>query len=931
MALRGERFIVSLSDAEDDAPAPPHSSIPALHGFVADIKEREPSAPAAPAPPRLASTATGFPQPRKRNAPSAFRRQRATQNAAATATPPPANVPGSTPAADERRAIDEENKQRLASMGAPEIERERAGLMSTLSPSLIERLLKRATISDEEGSKERQATNINEESSQPADNPTNPPTEDIPQVSTEIHQANAPSNDDLPPPQVPQDIYPASRPPAPMHFPRPPLRDSPMPNLDPDSPSFLADLQTHYFPETPHNASSLSWLTPSAPDTPPTSAYHPNSIATSLAPAALRFSLTGALLAPRTALALPTTLGLHHHANDPEAAGYTISELAILSRSAMPAQRCLAWQVLGRLLYRLGRGEFGEKGNAMAEGLWSVVERENVVAAMLDEAAGGQGGVSVMPIRLPNRISFTPQTTVRSIWESLHLPPSALSSLSLPYDPDHDRFFPSSYKLDHLAQASIALATLAAALLYSARARLPQPPNVAISARGAALSFVSERLYTLSSQPPPSSWGVISGLYRTRDGGYVRVHDALINHRRAIAEILGVDMTPDGMVSRERVAQAIREAWDAEELERVALQGDAVVVKLRRMGQWEGWPAGDEPVHINRFAVPDAATVGDGGAGMAGHFGNYTDALDPGTQPRPLKGLRVLELSRVIAAPVAGRTLAALGADVLWVTAPDLPALPALDIDLGRGKRTIQLDFRRPDGKQTLLDLVRGADVLIQSYRPGSLAKYGLGPEDLAAANPGLVYASMSAYDELPQESNGSRPWAGYRGFDSLVQTCSGMNVSEAEHFLASSPGPGNESTADTTTTPARVLPCQALDHGAGYLLATGVLAAVYQRDFVIGGFGSYTVDVSLAGVAKYLQSLGQYPAGSGFAVADAIPKEYPLPSDGGGWSEDHWETRPSGFGELRGVKYPGSIEGGRIAWDVMPKRLGNDYPEWMA
>ncbi|KAI1980207.1 hypothetical protein LOZ54_005904 [Ophidiomyces ophidiicola] len=793
MALRGERFIVSLSDAEDDAPAPPHSSIPALHGFVADIKEREPSAPAAPAPPRLASTATGFPQPRKRNAPSAFRRQRATQNAAATATPPPANPPRSTPATDERRAIDEENKQRLASMGAPEIERERAELMSALSPSLIERLLKRATISDEEGSKERQATNINEESSRPADIPTKTPTEDIPQASTEIHQANTPSHDDTPPPQT------ASR----------------LDRLIFGTRSSLVFTQLNTIAERINDASTLLWPIFSS----------------------------------------------------------CVSKL-LTTTPHIP--------------------------------------------------------VSVMPIRLPNRTSFTPQTTVRSIWESLHLPPSALSSLSLSCDPDHDRFFPSSYKLDHLAQASTALATLAGALLYSTRARLPQPPSVTISARGAALSFVSERLYTLSSQPPPSSWGVISGLYLTRDGGYVRVHDALINHRRAIAEILGVDMTPDGMVSRERVAQVIREGWDAEELERVALQGDAVVVKLRRMGQWEAWPAGDEPVHINRFAVPDAATVGDGGAGMAGHFGNYTDALDPGTQPRPLKGLRVLELSRVIAAPVAGRTLAALGADVLWVTAPDLPALPALDIDLGRGKRTIQLDFRRPDDKQTLLDLVRGADVLIESYRPGSLAKYRLGPEDLAAVNPGLVYASMSAYDERPQESNESRPWAGYRGFDSLVQTCSGMNVSEAEHFLASSPGRGNESTADTTT-PARVLPCQALDHGAGYLLATGVLAAVYQRDFVIGGFGSYAVDVSLAGVAKYLQSLGQYPADSGFAVADAIPKEYPLPSDGGGWSEDHWETRQSGFGELRGVKYPGSINGGRIAWDVMPKRLGSDNPEWMA
>jgi hypothetical protein len=164
-----------------------------------------------------------------------------------------------------------------------------------------------------------------------------------------------------------------------------------MPNLDPSSPSFLADLQTHYFPDTPHNPSTLSWLQlpsrdPHDPDA--SSAYHPASIVTSVSPSALRFSLSGTVLSPSTSLSLPTSLGLHHHAQDPEAAGYTIPELAILSRSTLPAQRCIAWQVVGRILFRLGKGEFGERGSALVEGLWSVVEREGVVARMLEEAGG---------------------------------------------------------------------------------------------------------------------------------------------------------------------------------------------------------------------------------------------------------------------------------------------------------------------------------------------------------------------------------------------------------------------------------------------------------------------------------------------------------------------------------------------------------------
>lgn len=95
------------------------------------------------------------------------------------------------------------------------------------------------------------------------------------------------------------------------------------------------------------------------------------------------------MLPPSTSLELPTSLGLHHHADDPEAAGYTISELSILSRSTVPAQRCVAWQVLGRILFRLGSGEFGADGADLVDGLWKVIEREGVVTRMLEEAEGG--------------------------------------------------------------------------------------------------------------------------------------------------------------------------------------------------------------------------------------------------------------------------------------------------------------------------------------------------------------------------------------------------------------------------------------------------------------------------------------------------------------------------------------------------------------
>ncbi|KXT08544.1 hypothetical protein AC579_10247 [Pseudocercospora musae] len=170
-----------------------------------------------------------------------------------------------------------------------------------------------------------------------------------------------------------------------------------------------------------------------------------------------------------------------------------------------------------------------------------------------------------------------------------------------------------------------------------------------------------------------------------------------------------------------------------------------------------------------------------------------------------------------------------------------------------------------------------------------------LGPEHLSKLRPGLIYASLNAWGD-------DGPWAHNRGFGSIVQTVSGMNVSEAEHF---------------GTSPAKAMPVQALDHAAGYLLATGISAALYKRAIERG---SWEVTVSLAGVMKYLRSLGQHPGRSGFECEGLTEGEL----------ESFLEARETGFGTLRAVSHSAQVEGKHPGWDVMPKLLGSDQAEWL-
>ncbi|EAW09186.1 RPAP1 family protein [Aspergillus clavatus NRRL 1] len=422
MAIPGQRFVVDLDDEQginvDNTPAAFDPSSISPFGLIGEIRERSPSAAVPPAP-KPPTGSTGFPQHRRRVNQSAFKQRRANkQLESATSTP--------RAVSDEKKSIDEENRRQLASMSPGQIELEKEELMASMDSSLLQRFLRRAQIDDDNA---MPASSTPSSTQDPAAKPRKSVSFDIAEnpgeATTQTAQQHSPQHrrkfnpsvtssvltpEDRAPAQPPSDLLPASEFPNhdAFHFPTPPQQRT-APNLDPSSPSFLSDLQAHYFPEISHNPSAISWLQPpsaDAEDPDSTSAYHPASNAAAIHPSALRFSLIGTILSPSTSLSLPTTLGLHHHGNDPHAAGYTIPELAILSRSSFPAQRCIAWQVLGRILYRLGKGQFGEPGSPLVEGLWSVIEHEGVVAGMLTEAEGASAG--------PTRSSFSSSSSSSS-------------------------------------------------------------------------------------------------------------------------------------------------------------------------------------------------------------------------------------------------------------------------------------------------------------------------------------------------------------------------------------------------------------------------------------------------------------------------------------------------------------------------------------
>lgn len=400
--------------------------------LILDVKEKDISNVKAPSLPTPTAGTTGFPEHKKRSRPSAFKQKRqaaAGQKAPETkfqSNPSPSNSePRSSDPADERRKIDLENTARLESMSQDEIAQAQQELLNELDPSLLQMLLRRANLDETRGKKDPFAVSeIPPDSTEPAkldsQYTTTITVEDTsiipPQAESKTSKDSVTSAQSKPPkkkvtfdedaaqPEPSADLFISENQTHDhdhthdhntTHFPRAPSA----PDLDPSDPDFLANLHSKYFPNLAADPAKLAWMAPIP--TPNSTAdldspYHPSQ--STLPVSALRFDFKGRLIPPRLARQIPSSAGLHHHAEAPEAAGYTVPELARLARSAVPAQRCIAYQTLGRLLFRLGKGEWGigEGGrdgeeDDLAFSIWRLVKGGYVIES-LEEAAGVEEG-----------------------------------------------------------------------------------------------------------------------------------------------------------------------------------------------------------------------------------------------------------------------------------------------------------------------------------------------------------------------------------------------------------------------------------------------------------------------------------------------------------------------------------------------------------
>ncbi|MFM9925092.1 CoA transferase [Variovorax sp. H27-G14] len=451
------------------------------------------------------------------------------------------------------------------------------------------------------------------------------------------------------------------------------------------------------------------------------------------------------------------------------------------------------------------------------------------------------------------------------IWRQAGLPEEALSWVRLT---GADPVLPSSFAVGAAAQSTIAAAALAACELGHLRGTARQ--QVEVDMQHAALDCTG--WFSLDGRVP-DLWDTFSGLYRCADG-WVRVHANFAHHRDGALRLLKLDPA----TATRADAEAAMATWRAKDFEDAAAAQGLVATALRRFDEWDATPQGQAIAAQPLFTIE---RIGDA----------PPRALPPlHEDQRPLTGVRVLDLTRILAGPVGGRALAAYGADVMLVNSPHLPNIESI-ADTSRGKLSAHVDLRTDEGRAALQKLAADAHVFVQGYRPGGVASLGFGPAELARLRPGIVCVSLTAYGT-------QCPWAGRRGFDSLVQTAMGFNHAESEAAGDGKPRP---------------LPMQILDEATGYLIAFGAAAAL-RRQQQEGG--SWHVQVSLAQTGQWLRGLGRVPGGLSIAKPDLKP---------------YVETSASGFGELAALRHSAQLSRTPGAWPRPSMPPGSHPPVWPA
>lgn len=358
----------------------------------------------------------------------------------------------------------------------------------------------------------------------------------------------------------------------------------------------------------------------------------------------------------------------------------------------------------------------------------------------------------------------------------------------------------------------------------------------------------------------PSAWDPIAGDYQTRDG-WIRLHTNAPHHRDAALAVLGC------AAEREALAEAVRDR-DRTALETAVVTAGGCAAAMHSLADWARHPQGAAVAAEPLIAWQQTGTA---------------------AAPRDLNGLKVLDLTRVLAGPVATRFLAGFGAEVLRIDPPSWNE-PGVEPEVTLGKRCAGLDLTRAQDRASFETLLRAADVLVHGYRPGALDTLGYGAEARRALNPALIDVSLCAY-------GWSGPWAGRRGFDSLMQMSTGIAAEGMARLGGDRPRP---------------LPVQALDHATGYLMAAAVLRALRVRQ---ASGRLLSARLSLARTAALL-------------VAGGV-REPAAPLDPETEADLAPQPEATGWGPARRVMFPLHLDGQPPVWPHPAGPLRRDTAAW--
>ncbi|QXH34894.1 CoA transferase [Pseudomonas muyukensis] len=421
---------------------------------------------------------------------------------------------------------------------------------------------------------------------------------------------------------------------------------------------------------------------------------------------------------------------------------------------------------------------------------------------------------------------------------------------------------PSTFAVSELAGASIAACGLALARLLESQQG--SCPLVSVDRRLASFWFASS-LRPHGWQTPPL-WDAVAGDYRTRDG-WIRLHTNAAHHRAAALQVLG---TP---AERASVARQVAD-WPGDALEAAVVEAGGCAARMRT---WLDWCMHPQGLAVNQ----EPLILREPGPGRPGHW--------LGDANRPLAGVKVLDLTRILAGPIATRLLAGFGAQVLRIDPPGW-AEPAVAPEVTLGKRCARLDLRTQEGRQTFASLLADADILVHGYRADALDELGLGAEWRRQRNPGLIDVSLNAY-------GWSGPWQHRRGFDSLVQMSTGIAREGMRWQQAERPVP---------------LPVQALDHATGYLMAAEAIRALDER--LRSGAGCRS-RLSLARTAKLLVEHG------------TVEEDLPLAAESAEDLAAHIERTP--WGQAQRLKAPLKVGQASMDWGSGAVELGSAPARW--